>query len=264
MQRLRSHLPLAPVLVLAVLAASACRKGDDDGTVSPDLSKVPSRGPVLREVRNPAGLRIQVLREGSGDEARAGDVVDLRFTGWRPDGTQYDEGYMAGNVIGSPRLDVPQAVDRAALGMRVGELRRVAVPGSWGYTAGRAPAGIEELSPLVLDLERVELLQTKTTDLRGSAGPAARLGDKITVHYVGTLADGTVFDSSRERGKPVTFELKQGKLIEGWTRGIPGMRVGGIRLLEVPWPLGYGTLGNPPKIPPKADLTFEVELVSIP
>jgi FKBP-type peptidyl-prolyl cis-trans isomerase FkpA len=83
----------------------------------------------------------------------------------------------------------------------------------------------------------------------------------VKVHYRGTLLDGTEFDSSYRRGQPVEFALT--RLIQGWQEGIPGMKVGGKRKLTIPWQKGYGERGNPPTIPPRADLMFEIELLGV-
>lgn len=95
-------------------------------------------------------------------------------------------------------------------------------------------------------------------------GLEAKLGSKITVHYRGTFVNGKEFDSSYKMGKPITFALEEGRLIKGWTDGIPGMKVGGKRKLHIPWKSAYGEDGTPGgEIPPKSDLKFEVELVKV-
>ncbi|KAK1318265.1 Peptidyl-prolyl cis-trans isomerase FKBP15-1 [Acorus calamus] len=77
----------------------------------------------------------------------------------------------------------------------------------------------------------------------------AHKGDKIKVHYRGSLTDGTVFDSSFERADPIEFELGSGQVIKGWDQGLLGMCVGEKRKLKIPSKLGYGAQGSPPKIP---------------
>jgi FKBP-type peptidyl-prolyl cis-trans isomerase len=101
------------------------------------------------------------------------------------------------------------------------------------------------------------------TVLKPGSGPVAKAGDQVHVHYVGTLMDGTKFDSSRDRGSPFTFELGQGQVIKGWERGVLGMHVGEVRKLVIPPHLGYGERGHPPVIPAAATLVFEVELMGI-
>ncbi len=120
----------------------------------------------------------------------------------------------------------------------------------------------------------VKMVETKKTtkradglvieDVKVGSGAAAKLGSKITVHYRGTLKSGKEFDSSYTAGNPITFELLEGRLIKGWTEGIPGMKVGGKRKLSIPYALAYGERGTPDgTIPPKSDLNFEVELVDV-
>lgn len=99
-------------------------------------------------------------------------------------------------------------------------------------------------------------------DLTVGTGEEAKEGDTVEVHYVGTLEDGTQFDSSRDRGETFSFTIGQGYVIKGWDEGVPGMKVGGLRKLTIPSDMGYGDYGTGP-IPGGATLIFEVELVSI-
>ncbi|CAN5720411.1 hypothetical protein BH11MYX4_BH11MYX4_36310 [soil metagenome] len=100
-------------------------------------------------------------------------------------------------------------------------------------------------------------------DLVAGTGTDASKGDAVKVHYVGTLTDGTEFDSSRKHGEPFDCQLGAGEVIKGWDQGVAGMKVGGKRKLTVPASLGYGTRGSPPVIPPNATLLFEVELLEV-
>ncbi len=102
-------------------------------------------------------------------------------------------------------------------------------------------------------------------DLIKGTGPVATASSTVTVQYVGVLySNGKQFDASWNDGSgaPTSFSLAGG-VIQGWTQGIPGMRVGGRRELIIPPSLGYGKAGSPPKIPPNATLVFVIDLHSI-
>jgi FKBP-type peptidyl-prolyl cis-trans isomerase len=100
-------------------------------------------------------------------------------------------------------------------------------------------------------------------DLRPGTGAEARAGSRVTVHYVGTLTNGSKFDSSRDRGEGFTFKLGAGQVIKGWDQGVAGMKVGQLRKLTIPPELAYGARGFPPVIPPNSTLVFEVELLAV-
>lgn len=100
-------------------------------------------------------------------------------------------------------------------------------------------------------------------DLSPGSGPPVKSGDKVKVHYTGTLLDGTKFDSSLDRGDPFEFTVGAGSVIKGWDEGVVGMKKGGKRKLTIPSDKAYGKRGSPPKIPPDAPLVFEIELLEI-
>lgn len=93
-------------------------------------------------------------------------------------------------------------------------------------------------------------------------GAAAKVGDTVQVDYTGWLADGTKFDSSLDRGQPLSFTIGAGQVIKGWDEGLVGMQVGGTRKLIIPPDLAYGANANGP-IPANSTLTFEVQLLAI-
>jgi peptidylprolyl isomerase len=101
------------------------------------------------------------------------------------------------------------------------------------------------------------------TDEVVGTGAEAKSGNTVTVHYVGMLPNGTVFDASKKHGQPFTFALGAGQVIKGWDQGVAGMKVGGKRQLIIPADLAYGSQGAGGLIPPNATLIFEVELLEV-
>ena len=101
-------------------------------------------------------------------------------------------------------------------------------------------------------------------ELAAGSGATAGTGDVVQVHYTGWLTDGTKFDSSLDRGQPFAFRLGDGRVIQGWERGVAGMQVGGKRRLTIPPELAYGDrdVGGG-LIPANSTLIFEVELVGL-
>src|ERR1022692_4804130 len=114
----------------------------------------------------------------------------------------------------------------------------------------RAPGAVVEAAPL------------RYIELQAGTGAPAKPGQEYTVHYTGWLRDGVKFDSSVDAGKPLKFVQGRRQVIAGWEMGFEGMKVGGKRRLFLPYALAYGENGRG-KIPPKAELVFDVELLDV-
>ncbi len=137
-----------------------------------------------------------------------------------------------------------------------------------GFFGFRGFSSSEQAAPTDAQAILDELAQTGTVaDLRiieivAGSGEVAERGDVVVVHYTGVLPDGTVFDSSVNRGEPFSFELGSGLVIQGWERGVAGMKVGEKRLLVIPPSLVYGSRAAG-TISANSTLIFEVELLEI-
>lgn len=109
-------------------------------------------------------------------------------------------------------------------------------------------------------IKKVESLEI--IDIIEGTGEVVPEDATITAHYTGALCkDGTIFQSSHDFGKPATFGLHQ--VIAGWTKGVPGMKIGGTRRLIIPSAMAYGSARAAANIPPNSDLVFDIELVAI-
>jgi FKBP-type peptidyl-prolyl cis-trans isomerase len=234
----------------------------------------------------PGGLLVEDFVIGQGEEAKSGSEVSVHYRGTLADGTMFDTSRKRNKpftfTIGEGR--VIKGWDQGVPGMKVGGKRRLTVPAPLAY-GSRKKGKIPPDSQLTFTIELVEAMaplpdgkgeevfagEAVRTELeRGlvieeyaaGEGRVAAAGDKVYVHYTGKLDDGTVFDSSLTRKKPISFVLGKRNVIEGWDLGIAGMKVGGLRRLIIPAELAYGPRAKG-KIPANSRLTFTVELMAI-
>jgi peptidylprolyl isomerase len=164
--------------------------------------------------------------------------------------------------------------------MKVGGKRYLLIPPDLAF-GEQATGNIPANATLIMEIELLEVREPVTQtevspdqytttesglkyyDIVVGDGATPSQGQVVTVHYTGWLEDGTVFDSSVERGEPFTFALGVGGVIPGWDEGLASMKVGGKRQLMVPADLAYGEQGSGGVIPPGATLIFDVELISV-
>jgi FKBP-type peptidyl-prolyl cis-trans isomerase FkpA/FKBP-type peptidyl-prolyl cis-trans isomerase FklB len=164
---------------------------------------------------------------------------------------------LAGLVDGATKK--PPKVDLNAYGPRIQELARTRMAAA---AEGEKKTGKEFAAKAAAEKGAKKTDSGLVyTELKAGTGDAPKATDKVKVHYTGTLPDGTVFDSSVQRGEPATFPL--GGVIKCWTEGVQLMKVGGKAKLVCPSDIAYGDRGSPPKIKPGATLVFEVELLEI-
>jgi FKBP-type peptidyl-prolyl cis-trans isomerase len=269
--------------------------GDDRAAEQQPPASQPAPAPVepgfegtpVSTTTLPGGLIVEDFVIGEGEEAKPGAEVSLHYTGTLDDGSVFDSSRKRNRpftfTIGEGR--VIKGWDLGVPGMKVGGKRRLIIPAELAY-GSRSRPNIPANSRLTFTVELVEAQPPlpdpkgedafageplSKTELDGGLviedyalgeGRAAAAGDLVLVHYTGKLDDGTVFDSSPPRKKPITFVLGQGRVIKGWDLGIAGMKVGGLRRLVIPAELAYGSQAKG-KIPADSRLTFTVELMAI-
>lgn len=274
---------------------AAEQAGDEPATEAPaDREAEPAPDPESQEASPPAAsegfteLGITDTVVGEGEAVEPGATVTVHYRGtFRESGEEFDSSYSRGEPAVFPLNGVIAGFSEGLLGMKVGGKRRVEIPWNMAYGAQGRPPVIPPRSDLVFDLELVDVQNPeppKKPDLgtefegepqdlgeglvvrdieTGTGEEELKPGATAIVHYRGVLADsGVQFDSSYDRGQPAKFKLDPGALIEGFSRGLMGMKAGGKRRIEIPSALGYGSRGSPPKIPGNADLVFEVEVLS--
>ena len=227
------------------------------------------------------GLQYHDFTVGDGDTPEANDAVSLEFNVWLEDGMSL------GGSQGEPmtfKLGTGQLFpgwEEGLLSMNVGGSRQLVVPPEIGLGQAGSGSSIPPNSTIIVEMTLLDIIKPpqqtevddadymetesglKYYDIEEGDGASPETGDLVSVHYTGWLEDGTIFDSSVERGTPFQFVLGTGSVIAGWDEGVADMQIGGKRQLVIPSDLAYGEQGSPPTIPPGATLIFEVELLDV-
>lgn len=230
-----------------------------------------------------SGLKYRIRRQGKGKKPIAKDTVSVHYKGWLDNGKEFDSSYGRGESIEFPLNGVIKGWTEGMQLVGQGGMIELEIPYELGYGERGSPPDIPGKATLHF---LVELLEVKvppgpgaidknapkefTTTKSGLKYRILRKGDgakpkatnTVKVHYKGTLVDGGAqFDSSYDRGQPISFPLN--RVIPGWTEGMQLVGQGGMIELEIPYQLAYGEEGRLPVIPGKAALNFIVELLDV-
>ncbi len=250
------------------------------------ISFAPARLPTPQFVKpNPdkqktteSGLKYEVVKEGSGDNATPSQHLRLEFAFWNTKGKLLQtSAHMDLPVEGKPEGFSIKVLQEALALMKPGARYRFEVPAALAFGAREMGPDLPPNSVTIWDVELLEFVnapefampkddELKKTDsglqyqvIREGKGESPTLSDRVVVHYSGWLTDGTPFDASFKRGQPATFGV--GQVIKGWQEGLQLMKPGAIYKFVIPSELAYGERGSPPTIGPNQTLVFWVNLL---
>lgn len=233
-----------------------------------------------------SGLKyIYVEKNKKGRQIKAGDKVEVHYSGYFTDGRKFDSSHDRNQTFSVPvgQSKVIKGWDEGLQLLKKGEKAQLIIPYQLAYgERGRQPL-IPPKSTLIFDIEIIDVQDgpeppkpfnvtgkdtvtfpsgLKMIRLNDTKGAKPTNGQAVSVHYTGYLPDGKIFDSSVERGEPISFPLGQGRVIKGWDEAISYMHVGEKARLVIPPSLGYGDRAMGP-IPANSTLIFDVELVGV-
>jgi len=238
---------------------------------------------VGKEFTTESGLKYVITHEGSGERAKAGDNVQVHYTGKLTNDTVFDSSVKRGQPFGF-KLGVGQVIkgwDEGIALLNVGDKAVFTIPSDLAYGSNGAGGVIGPNETLIFEVELLNIISppkpfdvagkdTTTTasglkiiKLNTTEGTQAAANKMVSVHYSGYLLNGKMFDSSVERNQPFNFALGQGKVIKGWDEGIALLKVGEKARLIIPANLAYGVNGAGGIIGPNETLVFDVELLGV-
>ena len=227
-----------------------------------------------------SGLQYEVMTMGTGEKPEATDKVEVHYHGTLLDGTVFDSSVDRGKTIKFGLNQVIKGWTEGLQLMPIGSKFKFTIIPELAYGDRDMGPKLPPNSTLIFEVELFNIEKpfvdtdftiptqeiTLESGLRylehiAGKGEITQVGNTVSVHYSGFLANGTKFDSSHDRGQPFSFTLGDYRVIKGWEEGLLNMKKGGKRTLIIPPVLGYGEKGAGGIIPPNATLMFEVELV---
>ncbi len=240
-----------------------------------------------KTITTESGLQYEITKKGTGEQPQAGDKVTVHYTGFLTDSakTKFDSSVDRGQPF-TFKLGKGQVIkgwDEGVALLSVGDNATFTIPSDLAYGERGAGGVIPPNADLIFEVELISFETPKpivafdvagkdtiTTEsglkyiiIKKGEGVSPYASQFVSVDYTGYLADGTIFDSSIDRGEPIVFPVGVGKVITGWDEGIMLLNTGAKARLIIPSDLGYGEQGAGGIIPPNATLVFDVELLEI-
>jgi len=261
-----------PVVIFAALVG--CSKGSSD---TPNAGQATGSDIKPTTAATFKSLKTEDTVPGTGEGAKSGDTLTMLYHGSLVDGTVFDSNMSADGKPDTSKppfalvLGMGQVIkgwDEGLKGIKTGCVRKIMIPSEMGYGAQGSGEKIPPNSDLVFTVKCLDIVHQgeekviDIKDLKVGSGAEVKNGDKVTIHYVGTLLNGKQFDSSREKNQPFEFTVGAGEVVAGFDKGLLGMRRGGLRKLRIPPMAAYGSNPNG-GIPPNSVLNFEIECLKI-
>ena len=273
---------ISVALVAIALVATQSFAQENEKNKNKQKKEKKSMSLLNKEFKTESGLTYKIIHEGKGKRAQTGDLVMVHYTGKLTNDTVFDSSLQRNQPF-KFKLGAGQVIkgwDEGIALLNVGDKAIFTIPPQLGYgerNMGKIPSNstlifeVELLNivekPKPYDVKGMDTITTETglkyVKLNKTEGEPAKSGSTVSVHYTGYLMDGTIFDSSVERGEPIKFPLGQGRVIPGWDEGIAKLKVGEKAKFIIPPTLAYGEKGFPPVIPESATLVFDVELMEV-
>ncbi|MDA0244303.1 MAG: FKBP-type peptidyl-prolyl cis-trans isomerase [Chloroflexi bacterium] len=263
--------PAADPAVLTATAVAAEEAAAPEATAEPAPAVVEEpaeteageEAAVTAPINTDEEITFTLLTEGDGETPVLGDWVVIHIVGKLEDGTELFNTTTVDSPIVYPYGDelMLAGVNEAVALMQVGDKASVIIPPALGLGA-EGGGTIPPNATLIFDMELVSIPRVEVTEMEPGDGELPQPGSTLVVNYVGTLEDGTEFDSSYSRNQPFEFTLGLGQVIPGWEIGMAQIRPGGKSRLVIPSELGYGNQ-EIPGIPANSTLIFEVELLEV-
>jgi FKBP-type peptidyl-prolyl cis-trans isomerase len=268
---------LSMILVIGLIS---CNKPySKEKEVIEEVPKPTINEPVVGdEITTASGLKYEVITLGAGEKPGESDKVEVHYHGTLLDGTIFDSSVDRGETIKFGLNQVIKGWTEGLQLMPVGSKFKFTIPSELAY-GERKTGSIPPNSTLIFEVELFGIEKAFIdTDFslpgredntksglrmivhKEGNGEKPSVGQTVSVHYTGLFETGKKFDSSHDRGSPISFPLGQGRVIKGWDEAIALMSKGEKRTLIIPPDLGYGSQDKG-RIPPNSTLIFEVELV---